>query len=178
MHPFGCVFYINNSSNYLVSCNSRQSSQSTLCSSSDYWGLGSSIQAWDSNGDPNTAILEGISYVLYLQQEQEQEAYDNISSQSPSDIPDSTNSQTTSIIGVISNFISSLSTIQTGSCELILPFPNFAGGSQVVNPCSGKEKAPSIVQIGSSMLLIGTFIPLAFIVLKMIYNEIRSWTNG
>ena len=108
----------------------------------------------------------------------EYEATDNISNQSASDIDGATNAQTTSIIGTISSFVSALGSVQAGSCELTLPFPSFVGGQQVVNPCTGKDKAPTIVQIGSSMLLIVFFVPLAFIVLKMIYNEIRSWTNG
>ena len=106
------------------------------------------------------------------------DAVDNINNQSTSDIPNATNAQTTSLIGTITSFVSAISTVSTGSCELTLPFPNFVGGSQTVNPCTGKEKAPTIVAIGSSMFLIGIFIPFAFIVLKMIYNEIRSFTNG
>ena len=121
----------------------------------------------------NTIINQNNEYYS-----KEYEADSNISNQSTSDINGATNSQTNSIIGTISSFVSAIGNIQTGSCELTLPFPVFAGGSQTVNPCSGKEKAPTIVAIGSSMLLIGIFIPFAFIVLKMIYSEIRGWTNG
>lgn len=106
------------------------------------------------------------------------EAVDNINNQSSSDINNATSSQTTSIIGTISSFVTALGTVQTGSCELTLPFPQFIGGNTTVNPCTAKEKAPTIVTIGSSMFLIGVFIPFAFMILKMIYNEIRSFTNG
>ena len=108
----------------------------------------------------------------------EYQAEENISSQSTSDISDTTSSQTTSIIGTIQSFVTALGTVQTGTCSLSLPFPSFLGGDQVVNPCSGKDNAPTLITIGSSMFLIGIFIPFAFIVLKMIYNEIRSFTNG
>lgn len=129
----------------------------------------------------NNIMIEGIGQTtdaINNLRNDEQNASDDISGQTPSDIPNSTSSQTTSIIGVISGFISSLSSYHATSCSLTLPFPNYAGGSTTVDPCSGKEIAPTIVQIASSLLLICTFIPLAFVVLRMIYNEIRSWTNG
>ena len=106
------------------------------------------------------------------------DSVDNIEGQTTSDIDNATSSQTTSIIGTISSFVTALGTVQTGSCELTLPFPQFIGGNTTVNPCTGKDKAPTIVQVGSSMFLIGVFIPFAFMILKMIYNEIRSFTNG
>ena len=107
------------------------------------------------------------------------DAVDNISEQSTSDIPNSSmTAQTMSLINAIGQFFRTLSSYQATSCSLTLPFPNYAGGSTTVDPCSGKEIAPTIVQVASSLLLICTFIPLAFIILRMIYNEIRSWTNG
>ena len=107
------------------------------------------------------------------------DAVDNISGQSTSDIPDSSmTAQTTSLINAIGRFFRTLSSYEATSCSLTLPFPSYAGGSTTVDPCSGKEIAPTIVQVASSLLLICTFVPLAFIVLRMIYNEIRSWTNG
>ena len=129
----------------------------------------------------NSSISNDVSDIndtITEQNEREEEAIDNISNQSSSDIPESSDTETTSVISVISGFLSSLQSFQATSCELTLPFPNYAGGSQTVNPCSGKEKAPTIVQVGSSLLLIVTFVPLAFIVLRLIFNEIRSWTNG
>lgn len=122
--------------------------------------------------------INGLNNTIREHYEKEQESYDNIAGQSASDIQGATNAQTTSLIGVISNFISALSNVNTGSCQLTLPFPNYAGGSQTVNPCNGKQIAPTMVQVVSSLLLIVVFVPLAFIVLRMIYNEIRSWTNG
>ena len=123
--------------------------------------------------------------LLQTQINQNQEFYNanydsvsNISDQTTSDISGATNAQTTSIIGIISSFVTAMQSVQAGSCELTLPFPSFVGGNTVVNPCSGKEKAPTIVSVGSSMFLIGVFVPFAFIVLKMIFGEIRSFTNG
>lgn len=146
----------------------------------------------DFTTDKNTAILQQQVQIQQLILEalnnmnnssneyydQYYESVDNIDNQSASDIPNSENSQTTSIIGTISSFVSAIGTVQTGSCQMTLPFPSFLGGDTTVNPCTGKDKAPTIVTIGSSMFLIGIFIPFAFVVLKMIYNEIRSFTNG
>ena len=110
--------------------------------------------------------------------EQQQQAIDNISNQSPSDIDNAENAATTNLIGVLSGFINAFSNINATNCSLTLEFPDYAGGSRVVDICQGKEKAPRIVEIGSSLLLIAVFVPLAYILIKMIYNEIRSWTNG
>lgn len=112
------------------------------------------------------------------QQQQEQNAVSSIENQSTSDIQGSSSTQTTSLIGVMSSFVSALGNVHATSCNLTLAFPSFMGGSQTVNPCLGKDKAPTIVQAASSMLLIVFFLPLSIILLKMIYNEIRSWTSG
>lgn len=109
----------------------------------------------------------------------EYEAEDNISSQNTSDIQGAENAQTTSIIGTISSFVGAFSNISPSqNCEMDLPFPDFVGGNQRVNICQGKDKAPAIITIASSLLLILTFVPVAFVVLSMIYREIRSFTNG
>jgi len=121
----------------------------------------------------NTIINQNNEYYS-----KEYEAESNISNQTTDDISNAENSQTSSIIGTISSFVSALGTVQTGSCSMTLPFPQFVGGDTVVNPCSGKENAPTLISVASSMFLIGIFVPFAFIVLKMIYNEIRSFTNG
>lgn len=122
--------------------------------------------------------INNINDTLDEHYKQEQEAYDNISNQSSSDINGSTDNKTTSLINVITGFIGAFSGINPTNCNLTLEFPDYAGGSRIVNICSGKEKAPRIVEIGSSLLLICVFVPLAFVLIRMIYNEIRSWTNG
>lgn len=128
----------------------------------------------DQNKQINTNIVEGFDNI----QNENQEAYDNISGQSSSDIDGATNNQTVSLINVITGFINAFSGISATNCNLTLDFPSYVGGSRVVNICSGKDKAPRIVEIGSSLLLICVFVPLAFVLIRMIYNEIRSWTNG
>lgn len=121
-------------------------------------------------------VCKNINEAYYDEQRQ---ADQNISNQSTSDIDGATNQQTTNLIGTISSFVSALSSINTnGSCQLTLPFPSLIGGQQVVNPCNGADKAPAIITAASSLLLITVFVPLAFILVKMIYNEIRSFTNG
>lgn len=122
--------------------------------------------------------ITNINNTINEQNQKENQAVDNISNQSPSDINNAENAATTNLIGVLSGFINAFSNINATNCRLTLEFPNYAGGSRVVDICQGKEKAPRIVEIGSSLLLIAVFVPLAYIMIKMIYNEIRSWTNG
>lgn len=122
----------------------------------------------------NQQILDQNQAVI----DQDNSAYDSISGQDANNIDGSTNAQTASLISVISGFISAFSSINPTNCDMNLELPDFAGGSRLVNICSGKENAPQIIEIGSSLLLICVFVPLAFVVIKMIYSEIRSWTNG
>lgn len=113
--------------------------------------------------------------------EKELEGTSNIENQTPEDTAGSSseNQQTTSIIGTISSFVGAFSNISPAqNCEMDLPFPEFMGGNQRVNICQGKDKAPALITVGSSLLLIITFVPVAFTVLSMIYREIRSFTNG
>lgn len=111
----------------------------------------------------------------------ELEGTSNIENQTPENTAGSPseNQQTTSIIGAISSFVGAFSNISPSqNCEMDLPFPDFVGGNQRVNICQGKDKAPALITAASSLLLIVTFVPVAFIVLSMIYKEIRSFTNG
>lgn len=134
--------------------------------------LGSNSTSYEPYGEE---ICKNFNEQYY---DEQRKADQNISNQSSSDIDGAENQATTNLIGVLSGFISAFSNVNATNCNLTLDFPSYAGGTRVVNICSGKEKAPRIVEIGSSLLLIGVFVPLAYILIKMIYNEIRSWTNG
>lgn len=110
---------------------------------------------------------------------EEQESIDNINNQSPSDMGSEVeNQQTTSIINLFGNFLSALSNIQAGSCVVNLPFPSYAGGTWTMNICQYKDKAGSIISLFGSATLILFYLPVAWRLLSMIYNEIRSFTNG
>lgn len=121
--------------------------------------------------------LDEINDTLKEQNEKEQQAEDNISNQKPDDMDGSENAATSSLIGIISSFIDALRNTE-GSCTLTLPLPSNLGGSTSVNPCSGGTEFDSIIKIGSSVASIVFFLPLAFVMLRMIYNEIRSFTNA
>lgn len=125
-----------------------------------------------------TQAVDDLNNTIQNHNNQEQQSLDNISDQTTNDIDGATNQQTDNLIGVLSSFIAAFQNVNATNCNLTLDFPNFAGGTRIVNICSGKERAPRIIEIGSSLLLIGVFVPLAFIMIRMIYNEIRSWTNG
>lgn len=124
--------------------------------------------------------LEDINNTLEEQQQQEQDAYDNISNQSPDDLSGDTDNQaSTNLIGLFQSFITALSNItQADNCNLSLAFPSYAGGTVNVNVCQYKDKGGNIVAIFSSLTLIVFYIPLALKLLSIIYNEIRSFTNG
>lgn len=108
----------------------------------------------------------------------EDQAVDNIENQSPSDINNASNAATTNLIGILSNFVSQLSSFSATNCNVTIPFPVFLGGNKIVNICQNKDKAGDLISIIGSLILIGFYIPLAIVLLKMIYGEIRSFTNG
>lgn len=108
----------------------------------------------------------------------EDAAIDNINGQTPSDIGNTSSQETTSLIGVITNFINALRNLSATNCNVSLQFPQFAGGTQVVNVCQNKEYTGNIVSIAGSIFLVVFYIPIAYLLLRMIYNEIRSYTNG
>lgn len=108
----------------------------------------------------------------------EYQAEDNISGQTAGDISDASNNVTTNLLGIIQSFITELGTLQATDCNLEMPFPEFMGGTTTVNICQGRDVLGNTVAIISSVALIMFYIPLAFVLIRLIYNEIRSWTNG
>lgn len=134
-----------------------------------------------NNQTDYTQKLNEISNKMSQQQQAEEDAVDNIEEQTPSDISSSGNTEnqaSTNLIGAFSNFVSALTNIQTGNCNITLGFPDYAGGSRTVNICQNKDKAGNLISVFSSLTLIVFYIPLAIRLLTMIYNEIRSYTNG
>lgn len=140
---------------------------------------------FDVINSPDTAILGDISdkvgdiiNIFNDYNSKEDEAVDNISNQSPSDIDSGDDSSATNLIGVISGFLSYITNFQAGTCVVTLPFPSFTGGSWQMNLCQFKDKAGQLVSVFSSLTMIVFFIPICWKLLNMIYNEIRSFTNG
>lgn len=125
--------------------------------------------------------IDDLQQQQQQQQQQEQQATDNISNQTPSNISQNGNTEnqaSTNLIGAFSSFVNALTNIQTGNCNITLAFPAYAGGSQTVNICQNKDKAGNLISVFSSLTLIVFYVPLAIRLLTMIYNEIRSFTNG
>ena len=115
------------------------------------------------------------------QQEKEEQAVDNIENQTPQDISSSGNTEnqaSSNLIDLIRSFVTALTSVNTGNCDITLDFPSYAGGSRTVNICQNKDKAGNLISVFSSLTLIVFYIPLALKLLTMIYNEIRSFTNG
>lgn len=137
--------------------------------------------SWTSSGTDNSGIINGLDNIndtLDEHFDKEDTAIDNIENQ---DVPSSgsgENSTTTNLIGVLSNFVNALSGLSATNCNLTLDFPSYAGGTRVVNVCQNKDKAGNLISVFSSLTLIVFYVPLAIKLLTMIYNEIRSFTNG
>ena len=110
--------------------------------------------------------------------DKQEQAADDVKKQSPEDIANATNQQTTNIIGIISSFLSAITNFSAGTCELPLDFPSYAGGQMTVNVCQNRDRAGDLISLFTSLTLIMFYLPLAFKLLSMIYNEIRSFTNG
>lgn len=128
----------------------------------------------DDQGDTIDEINDNIDE----RNQKEYESVDNIENQSPSDVSDAESQQTTSLIGVLQSFLSELNSFSATNCNVVLPFPSFMGGNMTVNICQHKDKAGSFISIIGSLIMMGFYIPFVYTVLKMIYNEIRSFTNG
>lgn len=112
---------------------------------------------------------------------EQEEATENIENQTPQGMSSSGNTEnqaSSNLIDLIRSFVSALTTINSGNCDITLDFPSYAGGSRTVNICQNKDKAGNLISVFSSLTLIVFYIPLAFKLLTMIYNEIRSFTNG
>lgn len=131
----------------------------------------------DSNGETTQAV-DDLKSSVDAQNQLENNAVNDIQTQSGSGFGDISSPVTTNLIGVLSSFLSSLSSITPSTtCDLDLPFPAFAGGNWHVNPCQLPSQAVSVINIISSIIAIFFFIPLVTLLLKMIYNEIRSFQS-
>lgn len=140
----------------------------------------SRYQILDSSAG-DTAIVNAINQLKQSQEAQnakEEQAVENIEDQSPSDMQVGSDSSAQSLIGTLTSFLSYITNLQATNCNVSLPFPSYAGGTQTFNVCQGKDKAGNIVSIFSSLTLFVFYLPVAFKLLGIIYSEIRSFTNG
>ena len=90
----------------------------------------------------------------------------------------SSNGQTTNLIGVFQNFVSALTNLSATNCNVTLAWPSSLGGNMTVNICRNKDYGGNIISVFGSLTLIVFYIPFSLKMLSMIYNEIRSFTNG
>ena len=121
----------------------------------------------------NTIINQSTEYY-----DKTYESVDNIENQSSSDVEGATNGVTTNLIGLISSFMNEISSFSATTCVIAMPFPSFMGGSTNVNVCQGKDVLGNFVTVMATGALIFFYIPFAWVLLTLIYKEIRSWTNG
>lgn len=110
---------------------------------------------------------------------EQSDATQNASDESESEAQDnSSNQQTTNLIGAFQSFVTALTSLSSTNCNVTLPFPSALGGSMQVNICQNKDYAGNIISVFGSLTLIVFYIPFSLKILSMIYNEIRSFTNG
>lgn len=123
--------------------------------------------------------LDTLNQNIQEQQQQEEDATQDAADNSQ-DVADenSTNQATSNLIGILSSFLNAITSFQATDCNIDLPFPSYAGGNIRVNVCQNKDKAGNIISVFTSLSLIVFYLPLAIKLLSMIYNEIRSFTNG
>lgn len=146
-------------------------------------GTSAIVDAINNSSDAGAinSAKDAIVDAINNQQQKEEEATENIENQTPEDMSSSGNTEnqaSSNLIDLIRSFVSALTSINTGNCDITLDFPSYAGGSRTVNICQNKDKAGNLISVFSSLTLIVFYIPLAFKLLTMIYNEIRSFTNG
>lgn len=123
--------------------------------------------------------IEDVKDAIENQNQEEQEAVQDASDEAATEADEnSTNQQTSNLIGVLQNFLSAITNFSGTDCNISLAFPSYAGGNMNVNVCQNKDKAGNIIGVFTSLTLIVFYLPLALKLLSMIYNEIRSFTNG
>ena len=117
----------------------------------------------------------------------EYEAEDNIKNQSTSDIPNSSDNQTTSLIGFLSGFITAITNGvgQGNDCAFRLRSNQLGDGTTInmmVNPCVGRDKFTAaggdiFFDTFLPIIAIMFYLPFVIFILRLIYKEIRSFTN-
>lgn len=123
--------------------------------------------------------LNDIKDAIQNQNQEEEDAVQDAADDAADAAADnSSNSATTNLVGVLSSFLSAITNFSATDCNVTLAFPSYAGGSMTFNVCQYKDKAGSIISVFTSLTLIVFYLPLAIKLLSMIYNEIRSFTNG
>lgn len=123
--------------------------------------------------------IQDVADAIENQNQEEQEAVQDASDEAATEADEnSTNQQTSNLIGVLQNFLNAITNFQATDCNIDLAFPQYAGGTIRVNVCQYKDKAGNIISVFTSLTLIVFYLPLAIKLLSMIYNEIRSFTNG
>lgn len=142
----------------------------------DYSGALNTI---NNNINSINSGLNNVKDAIDNQNEEEKQETQDASDDAAAEVGEvADNAATSNLIGIISNFISAISDFQGGNCDLSLAFPSYAGGTLNVNVCQNKDKAGNLIEVFTSLTLIVFYLPLALKLLSMIYNEIRSFTNG
>ena len=129
-----------------------------------------------------TVAVTGFRIFRYkgssVNQEQSQATQDASNNSQSAANNNSTSQQTTNLIGAFQSFVTALTNLNATNCNVTLAWPASLGGSMQVNICQNKDYAGNIISVFGSLTLIVFYIPFSLKLLSMIYNEIRSFTNG
>ena len=142
------------------------------------------VNAINNNNTSSVTQQQGQAIVNAINnaQQKEDEAVDNIESQTPSSISSAggsgENQQTSSLLATLDSFLQALQGLSATNCNVTLNMPSFAGGAMTVNVCQNKEYTGNIVSIVGSIMLVVFYLPVAIMLVSKIYSEIRSFTNG
>lgn len=136
--------------------------------------IGSKVDNLNSSVNNVNNSVNDLNDTISEQNDKENAAIDNIDNQSTSDIGGTEDSNTTSLIGLFSSFVSALSSASATNCNINGDMGNIDLGT--LNLC--RDNPPAIVQIIGSIFLIAIFVPLAYFLVKRIISEVRSFTNG
>ena len=133
------------------------------------------IDALNHNSDALDTVNESIENINNDVEDATQDASDAAEDAANDN---SSNAASTNLVGVLSSFLQAITNFSATDCNIVLNFPSYAGGTMTFNVCQYKDKAGNLISVFTSLTLIVFYLPLAIKLLSMIYNEIRSFTNG
>lgn len=137
-------------------------------------GLDQVRQSVNYQGDKINNSINNLNNSINEQNKKENAAVDNIQNQTTGDIPNSTDQQTTNLIGLFGSFVSAVSSASATNCNIVANFGNLNLGT--LNLC--QDNPPAFIQVIGSIVLIVILVPCAYWLVMRILGEIRSFTNG
>lgn len=128
----------------------------------------------EEQGEAIQGAINDLNSSVDERNQKEYDAVDNIDNQSTSDIPNSSDQQTTNLLGIFTSFVSAITAAGATNCNITANWGHLNLG--VLNLC--RDTPPAFVQVIGSIILIVILVPCAYWLVMRILSEIRSFTNG